>query len=317
MSACQLEETPIYGYDKTHPVVSGTGMPIFGYDFSANCFLATKVEYLPGSAARFHQFTGKERDQESGLDYFGARYYGSALGRWASPDPINLTNARIANPTNTLNKYVYGGNNPLKYVDRDGKDITIFYEPEDYGHVFLAVVNPDNGRSAFLSYGPANGDMNLVARTPGQFNFPVDFHNSSSLTIQTNPEDANTLIDAITAINNGQVPDFSLFTNNCTTMVQDVLKDFGLNFGDSLPSTFWDDLYHKHSEDVKENPFKLLFTAPHQAGKDYGNPRIPGADWTKLLSRLWELQVRRAQEEQQIHEPKACVTAGGETTCDR
>jgi hypothetical protein len=31
-----------------------------------------------------------------------------------SPDPINLTSARLVNPTNTLNKYVYGGNNPLK-----------------------------------------------------------------------------------------------------------------------------------------------------------------------------------------------------------
>jgi RHS repeat-associated protein len=90
--------------------------------------------------AFFQKFTGKERDAESGLDYFGARYYGSALGRWTSPDPINLTNARIRNPANTLNKYVYGGNNPLKYVDLDGKDITIFYEPEDYGHIFLAVV---------------------------------------------------------------------------------------------------------------------------------------------------------------------------------
>ena len=32
------------------------------------------------------KFTGKERDSESGLDYFGARYYGSALGRFSSPD---------------------------------------------------------------------------------------------------------------------------------------------------------------------------------------------------------------------------------------
>ena len=34
-----------------------------------------------------HRFTGKERDSESGLDYFGARYYGSALGRFTSVDP--------------------------------------------------------------------------------------------------------------------------------------------------------------------------------------------------------------------------------------
>jgi RHS repeat-associated protein len=32
------------------------------------------------------RYTGKERDAESGLDYFGARYYGSTMGRWMSPD---------------------------------------------------------------------------------------------------------------------------------------------------------------------------------------------------------------------------------------
>ena len=44
-----------------------------------------------------------------GLDYFGARYYSAAQGRWTSPDAINLTDERIINPSNTLNKYIYGG----------------------------------------------------------------------------------------------------------------------------------------------------------------------------------------------------------------
>jgi RHS repeat-associated protein len=35
---------------------------------------------------RRYKFTGKERDTESGLDYFGARYYASSMGRWMSPD---------------------------------------------------------------------------------------------------------------------------------------------------------------------------------------------------------------------------------------
>ncbi len=36
------------------------------------------------------RYTGKERDAESGLDYFGARYYGSSMGRFLSPDPSGL-----------------------------------------------------------------------------------------------------------------------------------------------------------------------------------------------------------------------------------
>jgi RHS repeat-associated protein len=54
-------------------------------------------------------FTGKPRDYESGLglDYFGARYVSGPQGRWTSPDLVNVTNARLLEPSNTLNKYVY------------------------------------------------------------------------------------------------------------------------------------------------------------------------------------------------------------------
>lgn len=92
-----------------------------------------------------HKFTGKERDSESGLDNFGAGYNSSSMGRFMSPDPINLTAKRLINPANTLNKYVYGGNNPLFYVDPTGQDITAFYHApsglKDTGHILLAVTN--------------------------------------------------------------------------------------------------------------------------------------------------------------------------------
>lgn len=70
-------------------------------------------------------FTGKERDQESGLDYFRARFYGSALGRWTSPDwsakPQPVPYAELTNPQ-TLNLYTYVQNNPLKGPDVDGHE---------------------------------------------------------------------------------------------------------------------------------------------------------------------------------------------------
>jgi RHS repeat-associated protein len=68
------------------------------------------------AAAR--KYTGKERDQESGLDYFGARYYGSSLGRFTSPDPL-LSSARPGNPQ-TWNRYAYVRNNPLGRIDPTG-----------------------------------------------------------------------------------------------------------------------------------------------------------------------------------------------------
>jgi RHS repeat-associated protein len=63
-------------------------------------------------------FTGKERDQESGLDYFGARYNSSSMGRFMSPDPGNI-GASPKNPQ-TWNMYSYGLNNPLRITDPTG-----------------------------------------------------------------------------------------------------------------------------------------------------------------------------------------------------
>ena len=66
-------------------------------------------------------FTGKERDSESGNDYFGARYYTSTMGRFLSPDPSGLYYANPANPQ-SLNLYNYGRNNPLINTDPTGLD---------------------------------------------------------------------------------------------------------------------------------------------------------------------------------------------------
>jgi RHS repeat-associated protein len=67
--------------------------------------------------------TGKERDSESGLDYFGARYYGSALGRFTSPDwsasPEPVPYANLNNPQ-SFNQYSYVGNNPVSLNDPTG-----------------------------------------------------------------------------------------------------------------------------------------------------------------------------------------------------
>ncbi len=69
-------------------------------------------------APRISRSTGKERDTESGLDYFGARYYGSNMGRFMSPDPL-LSSGRPENPQ-TWNRYTYGLNNPLSIIDPTG-----------------------------------------------------------------------------------------------------------------------------------------------------------------------------------------------------
>jgi RHS repeat-associated protein len=72
-----------------------------------------------------YKFTGKERDTESGLDNFGARYDSSSLGRFMTPDwaakATSVPYATFGDPQ-TLNLYAYVENSPLNRVDADGHD---------------------------------------------------------------------------------------------------------------------------------------------------------------------------------------------------
>lgn len=60
-----------------------------------------------------YRFSGKEQDSETGLYYFGARYYAASVGRWISPDPIGIGDGP--------NVYCYVRCNPVSFVDPDGK----------------------------------------------------------------------------------------------------------------------------------------------------------------------------------------------------
>lgn len=75
------------------------------------------------ASQRVYKFTGKERDSESGLDNFGARYMGSSLGRFMSPDwsanPSPVPFAELADPQ-SLNLYSYTRNNPMNRTDPSG-----------------------------------------------------------------------------------------------------------------------------------------------------------------------------------------------------
>ena len=64
------------------------------------------------------KFTGKERDTETGYDYFGARYYSSILGHWISVD-------KLADDYPHITPYAQSAWNPIKYVDTDGMDYTV------------------------------------------------------------------------------------------------------------------------------------------------------------------------------------------------
>jgi RHS repeat-associated protein len=72
-----------------------------------------------------YKFTGKKRDSETGLDYFGARYYSNGLGRWISADwsstPVPVPYADLGDPQ-SLNLYTYVRNIPTTRIDESGHD---------------------------------------------------------------------------------------------------------------------------------------------------------------------------------------------------
>jgi RHS repeat-associated protein len=101
-------------------VPSGQTTPTLCYDADFEPFGGEHA--YTNACPQNYKFTGKERDAESGLDYFGARYYGSNTGRFTSADPHGATLFHILDPQR-LNMYSYVRNSPLRAVDPDGKDI--------------------------------------------------------------------------------------------------------------------------------------------------------------------------------------------------
>jgi RHS repeat-associated protein len=93
---------------------------------STGATLEEDLDYYPyggtasGSSSDHYLFTGKERDSETGLDNFGARYDSSALGRFMTTDPVVITTERLMNPQQ-LNLYAYVANNPLRFIDPTGE----------------------------------------------------------------------------------------------------------------------------------------------------------------------------------------------------
>jgi RHS repeat-associated protein len=103
--------------------------------------LRIALHYLPGSGTIYfddvrvaapnppgfdnhYKFTGKERDAETGLDYFRARYYSNGLGRFTTMDPIHFQAAMLGDPQR-FNLYAYVRNNPLAFIDPQGKSIEL------------------------------------------------------------------------------------------------------------------------------------------------------------------------------------------------
>ncbi len=104
-----------------------------------------------------YKFTGKERDPESGLDNFGARYNSSQMGRFISPDP-KRDSAIAANPQ-TLNRYAYALDSPMRYVDAAGECVSPALGPGQVGICIEAYIRAARLGFLYLGIGDRRGPV--------------------------------------------------------------------------------------------------------------------------------------------------------------
>ena len=150
-----------------------------GWPVAMSQFMPFGAEINPPVTANHYKFTGKERDSESGLDYFGARYYASSMGRWMSPDwadkPEAVPYSKLTDPQ-SLNLYSYVGNNPLSHADADGH-----CSGDDCGKVTVTATT--SGNAPLTS---SNGGKTATAEGTVQYKFT---YNGKPLTNTTIHED--------------------------------------------------------------------------------------------------------------------------------
>jgi RHS repeat-associated protein len=117
----------------------------YGYPVWSGTFLPFGQEWNPQITVNHYKFTGKERDGESGLDDFGARYYSSQYGRFMIPDwAAKATAVPYAefNDPQTLNLYGYVRNNPMSKMDADGHEQLCYCELDSSRNSSLSGFSP-------------------------------------------------------------------------------------------------------------------------------------------------------------------------------
>lgn len=128
--------------------------------------------------------TGKERDTESGLDYFGARYYGSSMGRFMSPDEP-FANFDQKDPQ-SLNLYSYVENNPLGSVDADGRNVRYVLSPRTATDQLAKLVTRSATMHTKLRWLRSRLKMLVILRILG-FNLQEEIIQTGSLPVMAKP----------------------------------------------------------------------------------------------------------------------------------
>jgi RHS repeat-associated protein len=140
-TTCYLTTDPL---GSTRVITDGNGNVVSRHDyypFGEELATSNRTSALQYGVTDYvaQRFTSKERDSETGLDWFATRYMSSAQGRFTSPDPLGAGAGREGDPQ-SWNMYAYARNNPLVYTDplglsyeicgNDGKDCGVYSDDQ-------------------------------------------------------------------------------------------------------------------------------------------------------------------------------------------
>jgi len=128
----------------------------FGEELFAGTGGRTTGQGYTGDSVR-QKFTSKERDIETGLDYFLARYYSSTQGRFTSVDPIHFQAEMIGDPQR-FNLYAYGRNNPLKFIDPEGEAIALSGDKDERARQLQALIKATGEQAGAYLYEKQGSD---------------------------------------------------------------------------------------------------------------------------------------------------------------
>lgn len=204
---------------------------------------------------------GTYRDRETGLLYNGARYV-DKHGRFITADPISVAAhvqrwqanlGALGQPPLELNPFVRVANNPLRWTDPTGLDVTITYFPGGPGHIGVGVNSPNTSglyprqRSIGVAFcrdvpGAVSPDQERQGAT--------SISRSRSVTIRTTPEQDVAVQAFIEIASNNPRQEYNLCSNQCTGFVRGALQAGGIPvLGDSnsiVPITFFEQIEQAH-----------------------------------------------------------------------
>ena len=213
--------------------------------------------FASSNSVQPYKYNGKELDNRNGLEWYdyGARFYDAAIGRFTTQD-------RFAEKYISITPYQYGINNPINNIDVNGDSVRVHIETAGWGHSWLSTGEGDD--KVIYSYGRFNGTWkghkgihfaNSIANGPGVLmrftGKDADIYMKEkdvlgiSTYVITDIEDAavSKILDKKFYSSNmlpdqqgskyyknqstHVVDDYKRITNNCTTLVSDVLNEAG------------------------------------------------------------------------------------------